>query len=181
MLQKLLLLGVVVGALAAAGGVAYAMVPDASGTIHGCYDNKIGTLRVIDPSAGGACDPKKENALSWSQTGPQGPSGTDGTNGVSGYQIVFRQFDVSDDLAGAVGADEFVGCPTGKSAIGGGWADLHWVDAANNRHDTTLVSSNEPTFSGNGWMILIEKQDGSAFQPGESLHGAVYATCATVN
>jgi hypothetical protein len=64
---------------AVAAGVAYATIPDAAGVIHGCY-GKAGTLRVIDPGAGGACA-ANETALEWSQEGPAGPPGPPGPQG----------------------------------------------------------------------------------------------------
>ena len=72
-----------VSALAVAG-IAYATVPDSGGVIHGCYASKDGALRVIDTGAGGACDPKKETALNWSQTGPTGATGPQGPTGPTG-------------------------------------------------------------------------------------------------
>jgi len=58
----------------AAGGIAYASIPDSSGVIHGCYAKINGQLRVIDTDAGGKCT-SGEKSLSWNQTGPQGPPG----------------------------------------------------------------------------------------------------------
>jgi hypothetical protein len=58
----------------AAGGIAYASIPDANGVIHGCYAKINGQLRVIDPSLGGACT-SSEKPLNWNQTGPTGPRG----------------------------------------------------------------------------------------------------------
>jgi hypothetical protein len=52
-------------ALVTVGGVAYATIPDSNGTIHGCYSNKNGALRVIDGSSA-TCD-KGETALSFHQ------------------------------------------------------------------------------------------------------------------
>ncbi len=75
------LIAVVVGV--AAGGIAYASIPDAGGVIHGCYKKKVGTLRVVDPGAGGTCK-ASETSLDWSQTGPQGPPGADGAQGPPG-------------------------------------------------------------------------------------------------
>ncbi len=69
----------------AAGGVAYASIPDGGGVIHGCYKKKAGTLRVIDSTAGGLCK-SSEVSLAWSQTGPQGPPGADGAQGPQGPQ-----------------------------------------------------------------------------------------------
>jgi hypothetical protein len=77
---------VVLAALAAAVGVvalAQAAIPDGSGTIHGCYRNNNGSLRVVD--AAGSCS-NSETPLSWSQTGPQGPQGPQGEQGVPGEQ-----------------------------------------------------------------------------------------------
>jgi hypothetical protein len=54
-----------------AGGIAYAAIPGADGTINGCYKRSDGTLRVIDAEAGATCKPS-ETAIAWSQTGPPG-------------------------------------------------------------------------------------------------------------
>jgi hypothetical protein len=68
----------------AVAGIAYATIPDSGGVIHGCYTTKDGSLRVIDPGAGGACDAKKETALDWNQTGPTGATGPQGPTGPTG-------------------------------------------------------------------------------------------------
>ncbi|MEA2469730.1 MAG: hypothetical protein QOE38_729 [Thermoleophilaceae bacterium] len=60
----------------ALAGVTYGAIPGPDGTVHGCYDNSRGVLRVIDSTA--TCDPKSETALNFSQTGPSGPSGPPG-------------------------------------------------------------------------------------------------------
>jgi hypothetical protein len=61
----------------AAGGVTYAAIPDASGTIHGCYNNH-GSLRVIDTGASPAQRCRaNETALDWpAGTVPGGSGGT---------------------------------------------------------------------------------------------------------
>jgi hypothetical protein len=64
------IVGVVVGA-ALTGGVAYATIPDSAGSIHACYLNQSGNLRVIDTTSGGACRPD-ETPLTWSQGGSAG-------------------------------------------------------------------------------------------------------------
>jgi hypothetical protein len=69
--------------LIAAGGAAYATIPDSGGVIHGCYSTKDGTLRVIDTDAGQTCG-GKEASLDWNQTGPEGPPGPQGGPGPQG-------------------------------------------------------------------------------------------------
>lgn len=63
--------------------IAYAVIPDSNGVIHGCYKTSNGSLRVIDSPAV-QCDPRNETAISWSQTGPQGPQGEPGPQGPQG-------------------------------------------------------------------------------------------------
>lgn len=76
----------------AAGGVAWAAIPDTAGTFHGCVDVRTGALRVIDPArndVAGNCLTRgehKETAISWNQTGPQGPAGPAGAQGLAGAQ-----------------------------------------------------------------------------------------------
>jgi hypothetical protein len=123
-----------VSLLAGFGGrVAGAAIPDGN-TIHGCYKNDTGVLRVIDPSAGGACNSKSETALDWSQTGTQGipgipgiqgsqgATGSAGPDGVSGYQI--------KTATGTTAYDSFwqtnvasvnASCPDGTVATGVGF------------------------------------------------------------
>jgi hypothetical protein len=71
------------GALLAAGGIAYATIPDASGVIHGCYNKTQGSLRVIDTDKAQTCT-NGEAPLNWSQTGPQGVQGPQGIQGPQG-------------------------------------------------------------------------------------------------
>jgi hypothetical protein len=65
------LVGIVIGL----GGVAFATIPDSSGTIHGCY-NQSGNLRVVESA--NDCR-KNETPLAWNQQGPPGPPGTSNT------------------------------------------------------------------------------------------------------
>jgi hypothetical protein len=69
-------LAVGLGAIAAAA-VSRATIPAADGTISGCYARKSGKLRVVD---GTPCK-RSEEAVTWSQTGPQGPTGGTGPAG----------------------------------------------------------------------------------------------------
>jgi hypothetical protein len=71
MLRPIILITIAAAALALAGGVAYAIIPDSQGVIHACYKTENGQLRVVD---GDGCTPS-ETPLSWNQTGPPGPPG----------------------------------------------------------------------------------------------------------
>jgi hypothetical protein len=51
------------GAIALMASAAWAVIPDAAGTIHGCYGPD-GVLRVVDTDAGQQCK-KSEKALQW--------------------------------------------------------------------------------------------------------------------
>ena len=66
----------VMTALALAGGVAYATIPDSNGVIQGCYGKSGGSLRVID-SAVAECK-SNETPLAWNVQGPPGEQGDPG-------------------------------------------------------------------------------------------------------
>jgi hypothetical protein len=73
-------------ALIAAGGIAYANIPDANGVIHACYKKTSpnqGTLSVIDTEKGQTCS-GGAIPLTWNQTGPQGAPGAPGAPGTPG-------------------------------------------------------------------------------------------------
>jgi hypothetical protein len=68
---------------AAAGGVAYASIPDAAGVYTACKLNATGTIRLIDPSLGssnllGHCT-ALESQITWSQKGQAGANGVSPT------------------------------------------------------------------------------------------------------
>src|ERR1700730_2265578 len=75
----------VIASLVLAAGVAYASIPGPNGVITGCFATKSGDLRVIDAQAGAQCT-KKEQQLTWNQTGPPGPAGATGPQGAQGPQ-----------------------------------------------------------------------------------------------
>lgn len=56
------------GAVAAAGGIAYASIPGPDGMIHGCRHKQSGDLRVIDSAA--SCNSSTEVALDWAAGAP---------------------------------------------------------------------------------------------------------------
>ena len=72
----------VVTALALAGGVAWAQIPDSGGVVHGCYMKSGGSLRVIDASVTNCKN--TETSLNWSQAGPPGAQGPVGAQGPAG-------------------------------------------------------------------------------------------------
>src|SRR5207244_932847 len=57
----------------AVGGVAYATIPDSSGTIHGCFNNANGNLRVVQSASDCRTG---ETAIEWNQQGRPGPPGS---------------------------------------------------------------------------------------------------------
>src|SRR3954447_2975397 len=72
-------------AVVATGMVGYASIPDASGTIHGCYrPGAAGYVRLVD---GVACQ-GAEQAIHWSARGPAGPAGPPGPAGAPGATSV---------------------------------------------------------------------------------------------
>jgi hypothetical protein len=80
----------VLTAVVMGGMMAAASIPDNTGVIHGCYNNKSGALSVIDASKK-SC-PSGTTPLTWNQTGqqglpgPQGPQGAQGSTGQQGAQ-----------------------------------------------------------------------------------------------
>ena len=73
--------GLVTAGLAWGGGILIppGAIPDSNGVLHGCYDTKKGTLRLIDPvsGGGGVCNAKKENPVDWNgSTDIRPPVGT---------------------------------------------------------------------------------------------------------
>ena len=81
------LAGVVAASLAVVviAGVAFATIPSADGTIHGCYKKTTKILRVINVEAGQKCR-SDEYTLNWNQDGPAGAPGSPGPKGQPGEQ-----------------------------------------------------------------------------------------------
>ena len=102
MLRKRKAVAIAFTVAAVVAGAAYAAIPDSAGVIHGCYTNRGGILRVIDPSAGAKCT-SLETAISWNQkglkgdTGAQGPAGPQGAQGPQGTAGTIGRL---DDLEG---------------------------------------------------------------------------------
>lgn len=75
------LVGVVIGL----GGVAFATIPDSSGTIHACIGKSNGNLRAVEATADCRTN---ETAIGWNQEGPPGPPGPPGTNDLKKVDLV---------------------------------------------------------------------------------------------
>jgi hypothetical protein len=75
--------------LGGSGAYAITSIPGSDGVIHGCYQEKKGTLRIV--KAGAKCL-RSEKAITWNQTGPmvqpglQGAKGDTGATGAQGGQ-----------------------------------------------------------------------------------------------
>jgi hypothetical protein len=152
---------VVVALGLAAGGIAYASIPDSNGVIHGCYQKNSGQLRVVDPGgAGGSCS-SSESPLAWNQ--------------FSGYEVVASPFNETAQSSAFAVFVESASCPPGKVVLGGG-VFARFVDAAGNRHPAQLDSSGPTT--GNTWDVQLSRSDGGNFDVGEGVLGTVYAICA---
>jgi hypothetical protein len=79
--RRFVLVAAVLGVLAA-GGVAYATIPDAGGVFTACRSNANGSLRLIDPSSSSGSLLSRctgnETQVSWNQKGQAGAAGADG-------------------------------------------------------------------------------------------------------
>ena len=79
---------VAVIALALAGGIAYATIPDANKVFTACVLNGVGTIRLIDKSLPSGSPlshcTSREAQISWNEIGPQGPPGSKGDTGPQG-------------------------------------------------------------------------------------------------
>jgi Collagen triple helix repeat (20 copies) len=74
----------VLAASSLAGGIVWAAIPGADGTISGCYLKTGGILRVIDTAKGQKCLTNLEVPISWSQKGVKGDAGVPGASGQPG-------------------------------------------------------------------------------------------------
>jgi hypothetical protein len=140
------------------GAVAYASIPDVGGAIHGCYKTNGGNLRVIDPSAGGACQ-SSETPLDWSQTGPRGqrgPTGAEGPQGPQGPEGSGHAFTATSGgfvtIHGPTAVITLDGLPAGKYLV---WSPVEVVG------DTDSGTNNTCDWIVNGSTIVLA--DGDTF------------------
>src|SRR4051812_23451355 len=118
--------GLAACAALAAAGAAYAIDTGTSRTvIHACV--RIDDPRSLSVRTGAAC-PAGTKGLSWNQQGPQGIQGIQGVQGMPGIQGVqgspglsgFQTVTADVSVPAGVISTFDVGCPSGKTAIGGG-------------------------------------------------------------
>ena len=171
-------------AVAGLASVTWAAIGDGDGTVHSCYANANGSLRVVD--AGQACR-SAESALTWNRTGPTGAMGATGYAGATGPAGPTGPAGATGD-AGPTGEPGIAGvevvrretarntatyktitarCPAGKTLIGGG-AGLWYLTTGPYPH---LISSFQ--YDG-GWYA---EADGP---PDHTWSIEAQAVCATV-
>jgi hypothetical protein len=114
MSKKLAILGIFIVIGLTLGGIAFAVIPDSAGVIHGCYGKSNGQLRVIDE--GQACK-NNETPLDWSQQGPPGEKGDTGP-GLSTLYVASSPANVSPGERRV----HFASCNPGDFALSGGWS-----------------------------------------------------------
>jgi len=136
-----------IGAVIVGASAADASIPDSAGIIHGCYNNVVGSLRVVDSDRQGRCL-SGETAVDWNHTGAKGIAGIKGGTGDTG-------------ATGAKGQTGDAG-PTGQTGLTGadgppgppGISDAHQAYVASadvpNGDPTTVAGIDVP----NGeWLI----------------------------
>jgi len=138
MKKKLHVVILAAAVLAIAGGVSYAAIPAADGTISACRDAQ-GRLKVIDTEAGQSC-PSNQQLLTWNQQGPAG------TPGIAGRQVVTAESTIDSSQLKEV----YVECPAGKLPLGGGAKALYWTSSGEFLLTELAVAHSAPTYDGWG-------------------------------
>lgn len=163
---------VAVVATGMAAGVAWAAIPDGSGTIHACYSASDKSLRVVDS---GGCN-KGESGLDWSQSaiqglpgpqGPSGPQGDTGPNGLAGMTYATTiEVDASEDPV-IGGFSKILTCPSGTKALQGRY---EWENTIGNNLPQNEVESFP--FSDDSWVFAV-----GADSTYKGLTAFLYLTC----
>jgi len=130
--RGLVLAACAAAALAVAGAVAYASIPNAGGVLHACYNANAARspggspLGVIDSDSTSCSAGRTE--ISWGQvgpagaTGPQGPSGPSGATGPSGTSHAFTVDNTKVINTSLAATEELVrldGLPAGNYIVWG--------------------------------------------------------------
>lgn len=149
MKRKLLAIGVIALVGVLAGSVAYASIPGPDGVIHGCRENNLGLITVIDSAA--TC-PTGWTSVNWNQTGAPG---------ISGYEVVT----VSSAASGAFDEERHATaqCPTGKIAIGGG-ANISNSGTTTQWPSLPVLTVNDHSDNGNdltAWTVTYQIRPGT--------------------
>lgn len=161
--------GVGLGALLFAGGVASAQIPQ-NGNITTCYMKSGGAIRVIDAATTGCRS--NETQLVIDQDGTQGEPGI---NGISGYEIVRDQG--TQDGSTSVGIAKGVQCPEGKVVLSGFGTGLV-EPAAGTIGPADLVGIDIITGVTNAVVASFAKVGGDPFVATDSFRWSVGAVCA---
>lgn len=152
-------------AAAIAGGIAYATIPDSGNVYTACMLNKVGTIRLIDPSLGnsslmGHCV-GPETQISWHQQGQKGDPGVPGQPGKDGMN------GVSPTVAQLPPADSH--CPAGGAAITDAAGTTAYVCSGQNGKDfsgaftspngqfSLKVADTEVKIAGPGTSITLDR------------------------
>jgi hypothetical protein len=159
---RLSVLAVAVLAFAAAG-VAYATIPDAGGTIHGCYSPSIGpgVLRVIDTGKGQACH-STEHSLNWNQTGPPGSPGAPGPPGTAGPTVLFEGQTASVGSSATLISHTVTAAEAGLSILANPFlvSDVNGTTGGQASVTCAVLINNA---GGHGWVVTLH-DSGSATQ-----------------
>jgi hypothetical protein len=168
-----------VGAAALAGGtivagVSAASVPDSGGVIHGCYNAKLTTVRVIDPALGQSCQTRLGEApLDWNQ---QGPPGATGPQGPPGAAAGVKSTDFQDRAVSLLiepGERSFtIECLDGYVAVSGGFRTSGAASPV--RVVTSMPANNYSTAQG-AWTVVAVNT-----HPTDAQQFAAYAICQKV-
>lgn len=121
------------------GGIAYASIPSAEGVINGCYkasNPDAGAVIVIDSEE--SC-PSGYTSLNWNQSGPQGEPGVNDLD----LSRTLQQYVLAPDQFQTIVA----ACPSGKTAISGGYA------VVNGQTRDVHVYESDPHGDFVGWNI----------------------------
>ena len=174
--------------LLAVASVAYATIPDSSGTIHGCYAKSGGSLRVIDATVTGC--KSGETSLDWNvqgQPGPQGPEGPAGPQGPTGPQGAIGATGPAgpEGPAGPAGTSHAYSATNGAASLNGMttvqtlnlpagdyllWATGEALDSANDTGTTCKLVSGQTT---------VQQQSVDTFALGTSDRDATAAIALT--